>query len=36
MVHDKVLDVSWGTTRVRMGVAGLYLAIKLAVRPLLA
>ena len=27
------LDLSWGTTRVRMGTFGRYLATRLAVRP---
>ena len=36
MVQEMVVLFSWGTTSVRMGASGLYLAIRLAVRPLLA
>ena len=36
MVQEMVVLFSWGTTRVRIGASGLYLAIRLAVRPLLA
>ena len=31
--HAKPLDLSWGTTNVRMGTLGRYLATRLAVRP---
>ena len=31
--HAKPLDLSWGTTSVRMGTLGRYLATRLAVRP---
>ena len=36
MVQEMVVLFSWGTTSVRMGASGLYLAIRLAVRPLFA
>ena len=36
MVQEMVVLFSWGTTSVRMGASGRYLAIRLAVRPLLA
>ena len=36
IVQEIVVLFSWGTTRVKMGASGLYLAIRLAVRPLLA